>query len=182
MKKIFISIGLILSNIGLSQTHIPKIPKASLYKNRYLVDSTECRIKDFGRWIFMCDSCTIYPEYEGYDRAFYRLEVSTYKNTIDVVQELNSIISFYKTKLNLSSDVSYFNPDEIGGENYFILMNEVYYNKHNKIFIDEKTFSLVAPKSIMYARYDLIPNRLTIHFMFSGLAAEFVVVDSNKFK
>lgn len=182
MKKIIVLVGLILSNVGLSQTHIPKIPKSSLYKSRYLQDSTECRITDFGRWIFMCDSCTLYPEYKEFDRAFYRLEAGGYEEAVDVIQELNSIIEFYKVKLDLPNDVSYFNPTEISGENYFILMDKDYYTSHNKVFTDKKTYSAVAPKSVAYARYDLIPNRLTIHFMFSGLASEFIVVDSNQFK
>jgi len=182
MKKIVIGVGLILSNMSFSQSHIPKIPNSSQYKPRYVVDSLDCKIRDVGKWIYKCDSCNLGPEYKDFNDSFYRNAGSTYEETVDVVRELYNIIEFYKVKLNLPKETSYFKPTSIQGYEYKILMDEAYFNSHNKTIIDKSVHKSIITRAYVYAIYELIPNRLTIHFVWSMYCTEMLVVDSNQFK
>ncbi len=147
-----------------------------------MVDSLGCQISDVGKWIYKGDSCNLGPEYKDYNNSFYRLAGSSYEETVDVVRELYNIIEFYKVKLNLPKETSYFKPTSIQGNNHGIMMDEIYFNSHNKTIIDKLVHKNIVTRLDVYAIYELVPNRLTIHFVWSMYGIKMLVVDSNQFK
>jgi hypothetical protein len=184
MKKIIITVGLLLSQMGYSQVKIPPPPNSAQFIKYQITDTNSYRPPREGRYFYLTDSCSD-GEWVECDSSYFMGVPPGYDNALVATREIYNLIEYYRKKLSIPKEINFFNPTMVHGEEFFDQMvNKAYFYTNNKSFQSREQFHKVLhdPTFAMVGYYELVPNRLKLYFGWSLDGVQYALIDSNKFK
>ncbi len=174
MKKILISICILFNSyLGFSQ--IPKPPSAQSY---VLFEDCFIPIKTTGKFLIIpSDSCQQF--YTGanavYSTHYANIQWNKKEDIEKWVNDLMEIIKYYKNKLGLGNDVSFFKPTTANGHCYQDLFDEEYFKKNKRLDYDKIYKTMSTCMFSLEATYTLIPGQLEIDIVWQTLTIGYIV-------
>lgn len=184
MKKIIITVGLLVSQMGYSQVKIPPPPSPAQFIKYQVNDTNYFDPPREGKYFFLTDACSD-EEWAQCDSSYFMGVLVGYDNALIATREIYDLIEYYRKKLNIPKEINFFNPTIIFGEEFFDQMiDKTYFYANNKSFQSREQFYRVIrnPTFTLIGYYELVPNRLKLYFGWNLDGIQYNLIDSNKFK